>query len=179
MNIFINWSKKEYPPVVKALILALAGAIFPLLIPFLLIQSIPAWEERIGMPVIHPGLFTFIAGAILVICGMFFALWSVGIQIYKADGTPVPLIPTRRLLTGGPFKYCRNPMTFGTVCAYAGIGIAVGSIMDIVIVTVFALGLILYIKQIEEKELAARFGQLYLEYKKVTPFIVPHIPQKR
>ena len=179
MNIFINWSKREYPPAVKALILALAGAIFPLLIPFLLIKSIPNCEERIGLVVFHPGLYTLIPGLILVICGMFFALWSIGMQIFKADGTPVPIIPTRRLLTSGPFKYCRNPMTFGTICAYTGIGIAVSSVMDIIFVTIFALGLILYIKRIEEKELAARFGQPYLNYKKDTPFIIPRILDKR
>jgi protein-S-isoprenylcysteine O-methyltransferase Ste14 len=33
----------------------------------------------------------------------------------------------------------------------------------------------MYIKFIEEKELEARFGQEYSEYKKRTPFFIPKI----
>jgi len=27
-------------------------------------------------------------------------------------------MPTQELLTEGPFRYCRNPMTLGTILAY-------------------------------------------------------------
>jgi protein-S-isoprenylcysteine O-methyltransferase Ste14 len=43
----------------------------------------------------------------------------------------------------------------------------------------FCLMLILYIKRIEERELGARFGEEYLTYKMVTPFLIPRIFPRR
>jgi len=36
-------------------------------------------------------------------------------------------------------------------------------------------GILIYIKLIEEKELEERFGSEYLEYKKRTPFLIPFL----
>jgi protein-S-isoprenylcysteine O-methyltransferase Ste14 len=83
------------------------------------------------------------------------------------------MMPTKKLIIVGPFKYCRNPMTLGTIIAYSGVAIWVGSYTALSLVILFASMLIVYIKMIEEKELALRFGQDYMEYKKNTPFILP------
>ena len=64
-------------------------------------------------------------------------------------------------------------MTLGTVTAYAGIAIAVGSFTALIAVALFAAILISYLKIIEEKELQMRFGDEYIEYKKKTPFMIP------
>jgi protein-S-isoprenylcysteine O-methyltransferase Ste14 len=39
-------------------------------------------------------------------------------------------------------------------------------------------GILIYIKWIEEKELEERFGSEYLEYKKRTPFLIPFFRKK-
>jgi protein-S-isoprenylcysteine O-methyltransferase Ste14 len=83
------------------------------------------------------------------------------------------MLPTKKLLIIGPFKYCRNPMTLGTITAYSGVAILVGSYTALLVVFIFALMLLVYLKLIEEKELEMRFGQEYLEYKKNTSFILP------
>jgi protein-S-isoprenylcysteine O-methyltransferase Ste14 len=38
--------------------------------------------------------------------------------------------------------------------------------------------LITYLKKVEDKELAERFSEQYLEYKERVPFIVPRLPRK-
>ncbi|MGD2058138.1 MAG: methyltransferase, partial [Anaerolineales bacterium] len=73
-----------------------------------------------------------------------------------------------------PFKLCRNPMTFGTILLYLGIGIIAVSPGTLAIVLVLSGLLLLYIKRIEEVELEARFGEAYRVYKERTPFLVPH-----
>ncbi len=70
-------------------------------------------------------------------------------------------------------------MSFGTFSAYFGFAILAGSISSLVLVLVFASLLILYIKKIEEKELEMRFGQAYLDYKEVTPFMIPRLTRGR
>jgi protein-S-isoprenylcysteine O-methyltransferase Ste14 len=64
-------------------------------------------------------------------------------------------------------------MTLGTIIAYSGVAILVGSYTALLAVFIFALMLLAYLKLIEEKELEMRFGEEYLEYKKNTPFILP------
>ena len=53
----------------------------------------------------------------------------------------------------------------------------VGSYTALIFVALFFLLLLAYLKLVEEKELALRFGQEYLDYKKGTPFLIPiHFP---
>ena len=66
-------------------------------------------------------------------------------------------------------------MSFGTILLYLGISILIGSISAIVIVFAFSIVLIIYIKQIEERELEIRFGEEYLAYKAEIPFLIPRI----
>jgi len=48
-------------------------------------------------------------------------------------------------------------------------------------VLVLSLGasLLAYLKRLEEGELAERFGEAYLSYKRETPFIIPRLPRRR
>jgi len=85
------------------------------------------------------------------------------------------MMATQKLLIIGPFKYSCNPMSLGTISMYLGISLYAGSFSSIGIVCFLSFILLLYLKKIEEKELAERFGEEYLEYKKSTPFIIPKI----
>ncbi|MBB1514289.1 hypothetical protein H5399_17040 [Tessaracoccus sp. MC1627] len=59
-----------------------------------------------------------------------------------------------------------------------GLSIYLGSVAAIGLVALFAGLLLLYVKVVEEKELAARFGDAYLEYKRTTPFLIPRVPSR-
>ncbi len=178
MNLFLRWSKKEHSLAARLFAMVFAGLLFLFLIPYTLIILIPRLNVLLHLPSFFFGMVNFLAGGILILCGVFFAWWSIGMQLFEAKGTPLPLMPTQKLLVNGPFKYCRNPMTFGTICAYGGIGIAVGSLSSILTVAFFGCLLCIYIKRIEEQELSVRFGQEYLDYKAVTPFIIPKLNRR-
>ena len=64
-------------------------------------------------------------------------------------------------------------MTLGTIMAYSGIAVMIGSYTALLFVILFAMMLIAYIKLVEEKELELRFGKEYVDYKNDTPFIIP------
>ncbi|NWG10106.1 MAG: hypothetical protein HXX80_07390, partial [Nitrososphaerales archaeon] len=64
-------------------------------------------------------------------------------------------------------------MSLGSIIFYLGFGFLTGSISSIGFTVLFMSLLLAYIKFIEEKELGARFGQEYTEYKKRTPFLIP------
>jgi protein-S-isoprenylcysteine O-methyltransferase Ste14 len=179
MNIILRWSTKEQPLLIRVIAMVFAGILFIFLIPYVLIIAIPKLDTLLHLPSFFYGLVNFLAGGIMLLSGLFFALWSIGMQLFKANGTPLPILPTQKLLISGPFRYCRNPMTFGTICAYGGVAVAVGSLASLFTVALFGGMLILYLKRIEEHELAARFGQDYLNYKAITPFMLPRLMKRK
>jgi protein-S-isoprenylcysteine O-methyltransferase Ste14 len=64
-------------------------------------------------------------------------------------------------------------MTLGTTAFYLGIAIWTGSLSALVLALIYPVGILIYIKLIEERELEQRFGHEYLAYKRRTPFLIP------
>lgn len=173
MNHFLKWHRREVSTRQRLLVLVISALIFPVTIPILLAVVSPRLDYYFGIGPLFFGWGNLLIGVLAIIAGGVVALWTVVIQVMMASGTPLPMLPTKKLLTVGPFKYCRNPMTLGTIMAYSGIAILIGSWSALLAVIVFAAALIGYLKIIEEKELQLRFGSEYLEYKQKTPFILP------
>ena len=173
MNNFLKWQDQDNSNKNRILALVIGALIFPITIPVLLIFILPHVDDYFGIGSFFYGLGNSIIGIIAIIIGGIVAIWTIVIQVTLASGTPFPMLPTKKLLIVGPFKYCRNPMTLGTIMAYAGIAILIGSFTALLAVAILAAILIGYLKLIEEKELQMRFGSDYIEYKKKTPFIIP------
>jgi protein-S-isoprenylcysteine O-methyltransferase Ste14 len=173
MDNYKKWQKNEISRGKQIFLFIIGALIFPTGIPAILVLYLPQVDKRVGIGSFYNGTVNGVIGVIAITLGGFLAFWTIIAQIKLASGTPFPMLPTQKLLIVGPFKYCRNPMTLGTVTAYAGVAIWVGSFTALLAVVIFALMLIIYLKLLEEKELEMRFGQEYLVYKKNTPFILP------
>jgi protein-S-isoprenylcysteine O-methyltransferase Ste14 len=173
MNIYKKWQNNENSKGKHLFALVMGALIFPIGFPAILVILLPQVDKIIGIGSFYVGYGNIIVGVIAIIMGGFLALWTIIAQIKLASGTPFPMLPTKKLLIIGPFRYCRNPMTLGTIIAYSGVAILFGSYTALFVVVIFLLMLLVYLKLIEEKELEMRFGQEYLEYKKNTPFILP------
>lgn len=159
----------------RLLVVALAAPIFLGLLPFLLIRGGAFLDRALGLPRLALGPVNFLLGGIGILGGLLFALWSIQLQLVEGQGTPAPMVPTQRLLTDGPYAYCRNPMALGTSVAYAGLAIWIGSLGALGLVILFTALLVFYIRAVEEKELAARFGPAYLDYARRTPRFFPRL----
>lgn len=173
MNQFKKWQAHGISKGKRLAALLLAALLFPTGIPAILVLLLPKVDRAFGIGSFSSGTVNIVVGASAVLLGGALAFWTIGAQIVLASGTPLPMLPTQKLLISGPFHYCRNPMILGTVLAYAGAAIWVGSYTALFTVLVIAALLLVYVKLIEEKELEMRFGQEYAEYKKNTPFLFP------
>lgn len=107
--------------------------------------------------------------------GLTLLSWSVQIQYKLGEGTPSPRYATRKLVTQGPYAFSRNPMTLGAFLIYLGIGIWMASGVVVLLTGVIFSGLLTFIYHHETRELTARFGAEYLEYKQRTPFFLPKL----
>lgn len=179
MSRYTKWAQREHSDATRIAITLLAGPVFLGLLPSLVAGVGPRLDRRLGLPPLRIGRVNRIVGGLLTVLGFSLGFWSVDTQLTRGRGTPLPVMPTQELLTEGPFRYCRNPMTLGTILAYLGIGIAARTIAGTVLVLSLAASLLVYLKRLEEGELAERFGEAYLAYKRETPFIIPRLPRRR
>lgn len=178
MDKYTKWAQRQYSLKQQLILLGFAGILFLIIIPYLLVVSSAALDEWLGLPELEFGSINLIMGGLLALAGFSLGFWSVESQISMGGGTPVPVMPTQKLVVRGPFVYCRNPMTLGTLIGYLGVSLWIGSISAILIVLFLISLLLIYIKFIEERELEARFGPEYLEYKRNTPFILPRLRRR-
>ncbi len=104
------------------------------------------------------GLLPLAAGTFLAVAGS---------QAFQRAGTTVrPFSESAALVTGGLYRYSRNPMYVGLVLGLVGVGVLLGSLMPIVVIPAFALLLRRRFIAVEEQMLTAKFGQTYTDYQR-------------
>ena len=178
MNRFKKWAGHEYSEKQRMIAVIFGGVIFWLAIPFLIIVVSSYIDQRLHLPKFYYGIINPVIGLLFIVVGWLFANWTVKIQFSLGKGTPIPLMATQKLIVKGPYPYCRNPMTLGTNLFYMGTGIWLSSFSAIGLGLVYPVGILIYIKLIEERELEDRFGSEYLEYRMKTPFLIPRLGEK-
>lgn len=172
---FLKQARHEYSPGKRIMALMIEGVFFLGILPGALVYFSARLDHRFELPSLSFGVINIVLGCGLVVAGILFAWWAIYVQFTRGRGTPVPIMATQQLIIQKPYNYCRNPMASGAIVAYLGVAILTGSISAMVLVLTLAVLLLVYIKLLEEKEMELRFGEAYREYRKQTPFIIPHL----
>jgi len=178
----VSWlsrlTQREYGRVQQIAGLIVGQVLFLVVYPVFVVLG--AWwiDQYFRLPRLAHGLASPFVALALILPGLVLVEWTVGLQFVRGLGTPLPVVPTRRLLTSGPYSYSRNPMATGTTMVYLGIAIAVGSFSAVALACIYPTVITVYTKLIEEKELERRFGSEYLAYRERTPFLVPRPPRR-
>ncbi len=170
---FLKQTHREYDERQRLVLLAAAAVLFLGILPLALIRLGRQLDGVLGWPaLLHPPV-NAILGALLVLAGWGLAVWTIYVQFTLGRGTPVPVMATQKLIIRPPYSYCRNPMALGTIFAYLGVSVVIGSLGAALLVLLGATVLLIYIKVVEEQEMVARFGEDYLAYRRRVPFIIP------
>ncbi|MBN1591509.1 MAG: isoprenylcysteine carboxylmethyltransferase family protein [Pirellulales bacterium] len=161
---------KEFSIGRRMVMTACGGLLFVLTIPALLVWlstlGSPAWRFSTSPPLA-------VACSAVAFAGLLLAAWTVWTQVRRGRGTPIPIMATQKLLVAGPYQLCRNPMALGMILLYGGIAVCRASWIAVLAVLLFVVFLVVYLKLVEEKEMALRFGEQYTHYKQSTPFLIP------
>jgi len=90
-------------------------------------------------------------------------VWDFG---WTGRGTPAPIVPPKRLVVVGIYRYVRNPMYLGFAAGWIGLWMMLGhpNLVLIAIVAAIALGVHLFVLFYEEPTLRRMFGEEYKEY---------------
>jgi protein-S-isoprenylcysteine O-methyltransferase Ste14 len=173
MKRFKEWAQRPYSRRQRLAAIVLGGILFWIIVPFVIIIGSCTLDPWLSLPRFVCGRLNTIIGLLFIGAGWLFANWTVKVQFSLGGGTPIPLMATQKLVVKRPYTYCRNPMALGTTIFYFGIATWLGSLSALGLGLIYPIGISIYIKRIEEKELEERFGSEYSEYKKKTPFLIP------
>lgn len=83
----------------------------------------------------------------------------------RTKTTVKPFEESTVLITDGVFRLSRNPMYLGFAFVLVGVALILGSLMPWLIIPLFVSLMDVVFIRVEERMLAARFGQVWLEYK--------------
>lgn len=122
-------------------------------------------------PYYPDSMWQFIISVLLAVCGLTLSIYSIVYMRIVGKGNPFDAFGhevaprTKRLMTSGPYRLCRNPMLVGIYIYDVGILVWLWSVLPVII---FLIEVILLTLQVysEEKRLTQDFGQEYLDYKK-------------
>lgn len=172
---------KEVQQIVGYLV---GGTLVLLLLPYGIYRAAMKFDPIFNTELIHTEQLQFLLAISLFIVGAIYGIWSVVIQNTEGKGGPVQVgninisPKTENLIVKGPYKYTRNPMLFGACLMYFAFAVFLNSITAVVVVILFMVFMLCFVKFSEEKRLLRDFGASYKEYRERVSMFIPWFPKK-
>lgn len=132
-----------------------------------------AWiVSRVNVLVLPSRPLVVVAGVAMMWAGFVlraWARWTLG-RFYD------PVVTVRHdhaIIDTGPYAAIRHPIYAGLILTYAGLGVALGTALAVVLAALPTIGGLAYRIRIEERVLTATLGQTYIDYAKGHKRLVP------
>jgi len=110
-------------------------------------------------------MLLILVGVALVLAGILLAMAAIGL-FRRAGTTPEPWTSTTAIVTGGVYRFTRNPMYLGMALLYAGLAVIADSPLALILLPVVLLIVQTQVIAREERYLAAKFGESYEAYRR-------------
>ncbi|MBP1745010.1 MAG: hypothetical protein H6Q58_1988 [Firmicutes bacterium] len=173
--------KKELQQIVGYII---GGSLVLLIIPYGIYSAAKRLDPIIGVKLFHVEQLKIALAIVLFLIGFAFGIWSLVIQNTVGKGGPLQVgnfeisPKTQNLVVTGPYKYTRNPMLFGACLMYFAFAVYLNSITAVIVVILFMVFMLVFVKLSEEKRLVKDFGKSYEEYREKVSMFIPWIPKR-
>ncbi|MEI7492578.1 MAG: isoprenylcysteine carboxylmethyltransferase family protein [Bacteroidota bacterium] len=138
--------------------------------------AIPYLAIAVTLGILYPGVFSFghavrlpfmVAGTVLIVVALIYYFSTLRLML--------PGIKENRLVTGGAYRICRNPL-YSALILFLFPGLALASNSWIILTaSVVAYVVFRIVIHEEEEQLERIFGDEYREYMKRTPRFFPKI----
>jgi protein-S-isoprenylcysteine O-methyltransferase Ste14 len=120
-------------------------------------------DSFLGLSDFH-SVFTAIAAWLCLVIGFLIRVWAA-FHFYEQRMKVISLVPQKKLITTGPFRFSRNPLYLGgNLFIFLGAVLFFGSPTGIVLTAINLFLVDLMIRR-EEKQLAHDFGEAWVSYR--------------
>ena len=151
---------------VQRTIAVLGSAVFFVVAPCTLAGFVPWWMTGWQLQPPFLGLaLTRGLGALMILAGLPGLVDSFARFALQGLGTPAPVMPPKRLVVTGFYRYVRNPMYVAVTALIAGQGLLFGSVTVLEYGAVVWAGFFLFVVAYEEPALGEQFGDEYKRYR--------------
>jgi protein-S-isoprenylcysteine O-methyltransferase Ste14 len=154
----------DYAPIVQRAAAVIGSAIFLVIAPGTLAVYVPWYlTDWHFAPPLFP--ITRVLGAALIVAGLPILLDSFARFALQGLGTPAPVMPPKRLVVTGFYRYVRNPMYVAVTALIAGQGLLFGSVPVLEYGAIVWAGFFLFVVAYEEPALGDQFADEYKRYR--------------
>lgn len=174
--------KKELQQIIGYII---GGLLVLIIIPYGIYSASEYFDPMIGVKLFPVEQFRTAFAIVLFSIGFAFGIWSIVVQNTVGKGGPlqignIEISPkTQNLVVTGPYKYTRNPMLFGACLMYFAFAVYLNSVAAAIVVILFMIFMLVFVKLSEEKRLEKDFGKSYEEYRKSVSMFIPWVPKRK
>ncbi len=142
--------------------------------PSVFLIVVPWWLHRhVEGSLIWQGTLLQWVGVWLIVNGIGLGAWCVNLFNVEGEGTPIPLDPPKRFVVSGPYQFVRNPMAIGLFLMLGGQAMLYQSRIVFLYWLLIVALMNLFVRLVEEPDLARRFGPCYTAYKRQVPRWIP------
>ncbi|MCA1581738.1 MAG: isoprenylcysteine carboxylmethyltransferase family protein [Acidobacteria bacterium] len=159
----------------RRLLAGLGTLVFLFVAPGFVAGLVPFWITRWryhsypGAPILRA------AGVVLVLAGLAALLESFWRFAVKGLGTPAPVLPTRRLVVSGLYRFVRNPMYLGVAAIVVGQAMLFGDVRLLEYGAVVGGAFHAFVLLYEEPTLAEAYPAEYAEFRANVPRWTPRL----
>ena len=108
--------------------------------------------------------WVWFSGAAIVLVGLILAGWAFAL-FSRAHTTLDPHGGSTALVSGGPYRFTRNPIYVGYVCLLVGFPLIINDVWGLILSPLLVVLMSRLVIAYEEVYLAEQLGQPYLDYK--------------
>ncbi|HLJ59449.1 MAG TPA: isoprenylcysteine carboxylmethyltransferase family protein [bacterium] len=142
-----------------------AGVVAPPPLIYLAAVVVGLALRRLAPAPVLPRPLAYELGVAVIVIAVALALWGVR-EMRRAGTSESTAVPTRALVTTGPFRLSRNPLYVSLTLCYLGIMLAAQALWGLALVVVVLFVMRRGVIDREERYMSRRFGDAYLRYRK-------------
>ncbi|MFT3710259.1 MAG: isoprenylcysteine carboxylmethyltransferase family protein [Archangium sp.] len=137
-----------------------------------IIPGLTHFDELLGISALPFPIARWILGVPMALAGLFYSVASMRALKNLGSGSMAFKL-TKMVVAKDVYERVRNPMSLGLYLQFTAVSLLAGSTTLLLVVVLYTAAHAFNLRFFEERELSARYGASYDEYRARVPFLIP------